>query len=65
MTTQKATKLRDRAVTLLSVERSQFCEQMGLLGYGEEKAEPMKKSSRTPKRPRIVFHFGNVRPASN
>jgi hypothetical protein len=35
--------VRDRALMLLKIERIQYCEQMELLGYKEEKAAPLKR----------------------
>jgi hypothetical protein len=35
--------VRDRVLMLLKIERIQYCEQMALLGYKEEKAPPLKR----------------------
>lgn len=36
-------EFRNRALTLLKIERIQFNEQMVLLGYKEEKAAPIRR----------------------
>lgn len=57
MTIQKAERLR--VLTLLRIERDQVAE-FAMLGYGVEKAAPMKKRIKLAKRPRISFHFGTI-----
>ena len=44
--------VRDRTLMLLKIERIQYCEQMALLGYKEEKAAPSRRG-RLVRRPRI------------
>ena len=46
--------VRDRALMLLKIERIQYCEQMALLGYKEEKAAPLKRG-RLVRRQKISF----------
>jgi len=64
MTISTATKLRNRALMLLRIERSQFYEQVGLLGYGEEKAAPMKKRGKSAKRLQISSLIDTIPPIS-
>jgi rRNA processing protein Krr1/Pno1 len=46
--------VRDRALMLLKIERIQYCEQMELLDYKEEKAAPFKRGrGRLVRRQRI------------
>ena len=63
MTTSKITPLRKQALTLFDIERELFLETLGLLGYGTEKAAPLKLASLT-KRPRISFLIDMIRPVS-
>jgi hypothetical protein len=63
MKISKVTSLRKRALTLLDIERELFFESLGLLGYGTEKAAPVKRVSLT-KRPRISFLIDMIRPVS-
>ena len=63
MTTQAGRKLRKRALTLLDIERSIFLEDLGLIGYGHEKAAPIKPGKST-ERPRISFPTDTIPPAS-
>jgi hypothetical protein len=52
MTVLTSTEFRNRALTLLKIERIQFNEQMVLLGYKEEKAaSSLKKRGRLIRRP--------------
>lgn len=64
MTISIATKLRNRTLILLRIERIQLYEQMALLGYREECAAPTKKRGNIPKRPRSFSHLENFPPAS-
>ena len=63
MKTSKVTTLRKRALTLLDIERELLFETLGLIGYGTEKAAPVKRVSLT-KRPRISFLIDMIRPVS-
>jgi hypothetical protein len=63
MTTQADRKLRKRALTLLDIERSIFLENLGLLGYGQEKAAPIERDKST-KQPRSSFPTDTIPPAS-
>ena len=60
MTISIATKLRNRTLILLRIERIQLYEQMALLGYREERAEPMKQPGNTPRRPRAFVRLENL-----
>ncbi len=63
MKISKVTALRKQALTLLDIERELLFESLGLLGYGEEKAAPVKRVNLT-KRPRISFLIDMIRPVS-
>jgi hypothetical protein len=43
MTVSISSTIRDRTLMLLKIERIQYCEQMVLLGYKEEKAPPVRR----------------------
>ena len=64
MTISAATKLRNRTLILLRIERNQLYEQMALLGYEEEKAMPTKQRGNLPKQPRAFVRIENLPPAS-
>ena len=64
MTISAATKLRNRTLILLRIERNQLYEQMALLGYREEKAAPMKQRGNLPKEPRAFVRIENFPPES-
>lgn len=64
MTISIATKLRNRTLILLKIERIQLYEQMALLGYREEKAAPMKLRGNIPRRPRAFVRLENFPLAS-
>jgi hypothetical protein len=61
MTTQAGRKLRKRVLTLLDIERSIFLEDLGFLGYGQEKAAPIKRD-KSIKQPRIFFLTDTIPP---
>ena len=63
MRISKVTTLRKQALTLLDIERELLFESLGLLGYGTEKAAPVKRVSLT-KRPKISFPVDMIRPVS-
>jgi hypothetical protein len=64
MTISIATKFRNRALILLRIERIQLYEQMAILGYREEKVEPMKQRGSSPARPRAFVRLENFPTAS-
>ena len=64
MTISAATQLRNRTLILLRIERIQLYEQMALLGYREEKAEPAKQRGNIPARPRAFVRLENFPSAS-
>jgi hypothetical protein len=64
MTISVAAKLRNRTLILLRIERIQLYEQMALLGYREEKAEPTKQRGNIPARPRAFVRLENFPPES-
>jgi hypothetical protein len=64
MAISNATRLRNRTLILLRIERNQLYEQMALLGYEEEKATPMKQPGNLPKKPRTFVRHKNLPPAS-
>lgn len=63
MRISKVTTLRKQTLTLLDIERELLFESLGLLGYGTEKAAPVKRVSLT-KRPKISFPVDMIRPVS-
>jgi hypothetical protein len=63
MKISKVTTLRKRALILLDIERELLFETLGLLGYGTEKAAPVKRV-RLTKQPRIPFLIDMIRPVS-
>jgi len=63
MKISKVTTLRKQALTLLDIERELLLETLGLLGYGTEKAAPVKRVNFT-KRPRISFLIDMIPPVS-
>ena len=64
MTISIATKFRNRALILLRIERIQLYEQMALLGYREERVEPMKQRGNITGRPRAFVRLENFPPQS-
>ena len=45
--TKEETELRERALTLLLIERDQVAEKLALLDYPEKKAAPVKRGKRS------------------
>ena len=63
MSLDNSMKVRQQTLTLLEIEREGLFEGLGLLGYGEEKAAPIKRGKRT-KRPSIFDPTCTNPPAS-
>jgi len=63
MKISKITMLRKQTLTLLDIERELLLETLGLLGYGTEKAAPVKRVNLT-KRPKISSLIDMIRPVS-